>query len=77
MKQKKRMKEGLIPADSVNGLSGNGNSPTGGGTTAGSETALPGSSENSRESNQIRLGGKCMPKKLEMKILYIVLCKVT
>lgn len=53
MKQKKRMKEGLIPADSINGITGNGNSPTGGSTVGGSsnETALPGSSENSRESN--------------------------
>lgn len=51
MKQKKRMKEGLIPADSVNGISGSSSSPTGGNTIATSETALPGSSENSRESN--------------------------
>lgn len=53
MKQKKRMKEGLIPAESIgNGMSGSsGGSPTSGSTIGQNENAMPGSSENSRESN--------------------------
>lgn len=42
MKQKKRVKEGLVAADPVN------QSPN---TTCEKEANLPGSSENSRESN--------------------------
>lgn len=46
MKQKKRMKEGLIPAEPAsNSSSGNSNS------LSQTENALAGSSENSRESN--------------------------
>lgn len=45
MKQKKRMKEGLIPAEPPSNSSSNANS------LSQTENALPGSSENSRESN--------------------------
>nr|XP_022919343.1 homeobox protein Hox-B1b-like [Onthophagus taurus] len=47
MKQKKRMKEGLIPVETSTG-SGSSN---GGGNSGGGGENLPGSSENSRESN--------------------------
>lgn len=42
MKQKKRIKEGLVPAEPVNQSSN---------TTCANEANHPGSSENSRESN--------------------------
>ncbi|XP_059611740.1 homeotic protein labial [Phlebotomus argentipes] len=45
MKQKKRIKEGLVPAEPLS------QSPTGTAASATSDTNLPGSSENSRESN--------------------------
>lgn len=53
MKQKKRMKEGLIPAESIgNGIGNSSNgSPTSGNNVGQNDNALPGSSENSRESN--------------------------
>lgn len=46
MKQKKRIKEGLVPADGTSS-----NSPSQSANV--NELTLPGSSENSRESNQI------------------------
>ncbi|XP_031619252.1 homeotic protein labial [Contarinia nasturtii] len=45
MKQKKRIKEGLIPAEPLN------QSPTNSSQTMTNESHLPGSSENSRDSN--------------------------
>lgn len=45
MKQKKRIKEGLIPAEPLN------QSPTNSSVTMNNESHLPGSSENSRDSN--------------------------
>lgn len=53
MKQKKRMKEGLIPAETIASsltTGSNSNSPNAGAITQ-SETTLPGSSENSTESS--------------------------
>ena len=54
MKQKKRMKEGLIPAETISANLSGGNatssSPNGGAANQG-ENNLGGSSENSRESN--------------------------
>jgi homeobox protein HoxA/B/D1 len=51
MKQKKRIKEGLIPADSLS-QSPNGNISTITNSNSNEPQNLPGSSENSRESNQ-------------------------
>lgn len=53
MKQKKRMKEGLIPPDAgLNGVRSSGGNTSGGGNQSHSENTLPGSSDNSNsESN--------------------------
>lgn len=50
MKQKKRMKEGLIPSDTSNQINGRSNSPSNSNLSQNDNT-MPGSSENSRESN--------------------------
>lgn len=52
MKQKKRMKEGLIPAEplTTNLASGNSGSSSGVGVNVQSESSVAGSSENSTES---------------------------
>lgn len=54
MKQKKRMKEGLIPTDTsnTNQMNGRSNSPNSSSNNSNqNDNTMPGSSENSRESN--------------------------
>lgn len=48
MKQKKRIKEGLVPAEPLSSPNSNLNSNS---NNSNEQTNLPGSSENSRESN--------------------------
>lgn len=52
MKQKKRMKEGLIPAEplATSLVPGNGGSSSSAGSAVQTETTMAGSSENSTES---------------------------
>lgn len=51
MKQKKRIKEGLVPAETLSQSPNSNHTNNNSNNSNESQTNLPGSSENSRESN--------------------------